>query len=231
MNSSSFQRKGLKRVKKWREVTFMKEWMKPLYFGYLQALNLPQYLVSFPRMSHLKICWGPTQFFVAMALKSSVGKSECWNASREQGTHMFLESSHRGFRALHRGRAAHSLLHCNRIVGDTQNELDRYMRFNHILQYYQADMSYTIYMVCSRFCTITKQFFFFNAQTAWYPKLGEDRRMSGTTALLLTWKNSVVRSAMASKACFFHQIAKSTWSGCKIQSKCEQIKIHHSHLL
>ena len=69
----------------------------------------------------------------------------------------------------------------------------RYMWIIYILQYYQADMSYTytytytIYMVCSRFCTITKQnVFFFNAQTAWYPKLGEDRRMSGTTALLLT---------------------------------------------
>ena len=105
---------------------------------------------------------------------------------------MFLKSSHRGFRALHRGRAAGSLLHCNRIVGETQNELDRYMWFIHILQYYQADMSYTytytytIYIVCSRFCTITKQNVFFNAQTAWYPKLGEDRRMSGTTALLLT---------------------------------------------
>ena len=97
-----------------------------------------------------------------MALDSSVGKSECWNASREQGTHMFLKSSHRGFRALHRGRAAGSLLHCNRIVGETQNELDRYMWFNHILQYYQADMSYTIYMVCSRFCTITKQNVFFS---------------------------------------------------------------------
>ena len=29
--------------------------------------------------------------------------------SREQGTHMFLKSSHRGFRALHRERAARSL--------------------------------------------------------------------------------------------------------------------------
>ena len=161
-----------------------------------------------------------------MALHSSVGKSECWNASREQGTHMFLKSSHRGFRALHRGRAAGSLLHCNRIVGETQNELDRYMWFNHILQYYQADMSYTIYMVCSRFCTITKQNVFFNAQTAWYPKLGEDRRMSGTTALLLTWKkNCVVRLAMASKACFFHQIAKSTWSGAKFNPSVNRSKL------
>ena len=145
---------------------------------------------------------------------------------------MFLKSSHRGFRALHRGRAAGSLLHCNRIVGETQNELDRYMWFIHILQYYQADMSYTytytytIYMVCSRFCTITKQNVFFNAQTAWYPKLGEDRRMSGTTALLLTWKkNCVLRLAMASKACFFHQIAKSTWSGAKFNPSVNRSKL------
>ena len=33
-----------KRVKEWREVTFMKEWVKPLYIGYLQALDLPQNL-------------------------------------------------------------------------------------------------------------------------------------------------------------------------------------------
>ena len=95
---------------------------------------------------------------------------------------MFLKSSHRGFRALHRECAARSLMR-----GKQKNELDRYMWFIHILQYYLADMSYTIYMVCSRFCTITKQnVFVFNAQTAWYPKLGEDRRMSGTTALLLS---------------------------------------------
>ena len=33
--SAFFQRKGQKRVKKLREVTFMKEWMKPMYIGYL----------------------------------------------------------------------------------------------------------------------------------------------------------------------------------------------------
>ena len=29
-----FQRKGRKRVKEWREVTFMKEWVKPLYLSF-----------------------------------------------------------------------------------------------------------------------------------------------------------------------------------------------------
>ena len=33
-------KKGRKRVKEWREVTFMKEWVKPLYIGYHQALEL-----------------------------------------------------------------------------------------------------------------------------------------------------------------------------------------------
>ena len=145
---------------------------------------------------------------------------------------MFLESSHRGFRALHRGRAAHSLLHCNRIVGDTQNELDRYMRFNHILQYYQADMSYTIYMVCSLFCTITKQnVFFLQCSNGLVSETWRRPKNEWDDSITVDLKNCVVRLAMASKACFFHQIAKSTWSGCKIQSKCEQIKIHHSHLL
>ena len=96
---------------------------------------------------------------------------------------MFLKSSHRGFRALHRERAARSLLREKHKMSwiDT---CGLFIVCNIILK---VDMSYTIYMVCSRFCTITKQnVFVFNAQTAWYQKLGEDRRMSGTTALLLT---------------------------------------------
>ena len=40
--SGFFQRKGRKRVKEWREVTFMKEWVKALYIGYHQALDLPK---------------------------------------------------------------------------------------------------------------------------------------------------------------------------------------------
>ena len=39
----------------------MKELVKPMYIGYLQAFDLPQYLVPFPRMGHLKISGGPTQ--------------------------------------------------------------------------------------------------------------------------------------------------------------------------
>ena len=43
-----------KRVKEWREVTFMKEWVKPLYIGYLQALDLQEQvklkLQSFPHL-------------------------------------------------------------------------------------------------------------------------------------------------------------------------------------
>ena len=34
-----FLKKGRKRVKEWREVTFMKEWVKALYIGYHQALD------------------------------------------------------------------------------------------------------------------------------------------------------------------------------------------------
>ena len=30
--------------KEWREVTFMKQWVKPLYMGYLQALDLYHYV-------------------------------------------------------------------------------------------------------------------------------------------------------------------------------------------
>ena len=37
--SGFFQRKGRKRVKEWREVTFMKEWVKALYIGYHQDWN------------------------------------------------------------------------------------------------------------------------------------------------------------------------------------------------
>ena len=49
-------------MKEWREVTFMKEWVKPLYIGYHQALELPKNLFPFPRTGHLKISLGPTQF-------------------------------------------------------------------------------------------------------------------------------------------------------------------------
>ena len=52
----------LKRVKEWREVTFMKEWVKALYIGYHQVLDLPKNLFPFPRTGHLKISLGPTQF-------------------------------------------------------------------------------------------------------------------------------------------------------------------------
>ena len=58
--SGFFQRKGQKRVKEWREVTFMKEWVKALYIGYHQALDLPKNLFLFPRTGHLKISLGPT---------------------------------------------------------------------------------------------------------------------------------------------------------------------------
>ena len=49
-------------MKEWREVTFMKEWMKALYSGYHQALDLPQNLFPFPRTVQLKISLGPIQF-------------------------------------------------------------------------------------------------------------------------------------------------------------------------
>ena len=40
----------------------MKEWVKALYIGYHQALDLPKNLFPFPRTGHLKISLGPTQF-------------------------------------------------------------------------------------------------------------------------------------------------------------------------
>ena len=49
-------------MKEWRGITFMKEWVKPLYIGYLQALDLHQNLFPFPRTVQLKISLGPTQF-------------------------------------------------------------------------------------------------------------------------------------------------------------------------
>ena len=60
--SGFFQRKGRKRVKEWREVTFMKEWVKALYIGYHQELDLPKNLFPFPRTVQLKISLGPIQF-------------------------------------------------------------------------------------------------------------------------------------------------------------------------
>ena len=54
----------------------MKEWVKPLYIGYLQALDLPKNLFPFPRTGHLKISLGSTQFLYSkfhgafMALKT-----------------------------------------------------------------------------------------------------------------------------------------------------------------
>ena len=60
------QRKGRKRVKEWRKVTSMKEWVKPLYIGYLQALDLPQNLFSVSESGHIKISLGPTQFLFSI---------------------------------------------------------------------------------------------------------------------------------------------------------------------
>ena len=128
---------------------------------------------------------------------------------------MFLKSSHRGFRALHRERAARSLLREKHKISwlDT---CGLFIVYNIILK---VDMSYTIYMVCSRFCTITRQnVFFFNAQTAWYPKLGEDRRMSGTTALLLTWKKLCCTLGNGFKSLFFS-------SDCKVNMERVQNSI------
>ena len=42
-------------MKEWPKVTFMKDWVKPLYIGYLQVLDLPQNLFPFPRVGHFKI--------------------------------------------------------------------------------------------------------------------------------------------------------------------------------
>ena len=46
-----------------RSLSWKSEWNKPLHISYLQALDLPKYLVPFPRMGHLKISRGPTQIF------------------------------------------------------------------------------------------------------------------------------------------------------------------------
>ena len=145
---------------------------------------------------------------------------------------MFLKSSHRGFRALHRGRAAGSLLHCNRIVGETQNELDRYMWFNHILQYYQADMSYTIYMVCSRFCTITKQNVFFQCSNGLVSETWRRPKNEWDDSITVDLKKKLCCTlGNGFKSLLFSSDCKVNMERCKIQSKCEQIKTHHSHLL
>ena len=58
----SFKERAERGLKEWREVTFMKEWVKPLHIGYHQALELPKNFFPFPRTDHLKISLGPTQF-------------------------------------------------------------------------------------------------------------------------------------------------------------------------
>ena len=40
----------------------MKEWVKALYIGYHQELDLPQNLFPFPRTVQLKISLGPIRF-------------------------------------------------------------------------------------------------------------------------------------------------------------------------
>ena len=57
-----FFQERAKRVKEWREVTFMKEWVKALYIGYHQELDLPKNLFPFPRTVQLKISLGPIRF-------------------------------------------------------------------------------------------------------------------------------------------------------------------------
>ena len=52
----------MKCMKEWREVTFMKEWVKALYIGYHQELDLPKNLFPFPRTVQLKISLGPIRF-------------------------------------------------------------------------------------------------------------------------------------------------------------------------
>ena len=51
-------------MKEWREVTFMKEWVKALYIGYHQALELPKKLFLFLATGHLKIFLRSNSIFI-----------------------------------------------------------------------------------------------------------------------------------------------------------------------
>ena len=66
-------------MKEWREVTFIEKWVKALYIGYHQELDLPQNLFPFPRTVQLKISLGPIRFLYSkfhMAFKTTHNKDE-----------------------------------------------------------------------------------------------------------------------------------------------------------
>ena len=81
-----FQRKDRKRVEEWREVTFMKEWVKPLYICYLQALDLPKNIFPCPRTGHLRISLGLTQFLYSKfyGLLKLIFHTNQYNGARQQ---------------------------------------------------------------------------------------------------------------------------------------------------
>ena len=62
-------------MKEWLEVTFMKEWGKPLYISSLYPLDLPQNLFPCPSTGHLKFAGVQLNFYIVNFL---VCQSSCF---------------------------------------------------------------------------------------------------------------------------------------------------------
>ena len=62
-------------MKEWLEVTFMKEWGKPLYISSLYPLDLPQNLFPCPSTGHLKFAGVQINFYIVNFL---VCQSSCF---------------------------------------------------------------------------------------------------------------------------------------------------------
>ena len=67
----------------------MKEWVKALYIGYHQALDLPKNLFPFPRTVQLKISLGPIRFLSSPRAESARAVTGRRNSHRWEGGRLF----------------------------------------------------------------------------------------------------------------------------------------------
>ena len=72
----------------------MKEWMKPLYIGYLQALDLSHNLFPFPRTVQLKISLGPIRFLYTKfhGLLKLIFHTNQYNGAEQQCTNTAISA-------------------------------------------------------------------------------------------------------------------------------------------
>ena len=114
----------------------MTEWVKALYIGDHQALDLPKNLFPFPRTGHLEISLGPTQFLHSKChgLLKLIFHTNQYNAVQDQDQHQHQNHHHHQYLI-----DLSALLLCVKIntlpalfkltVGDRRRETDLMVKF------------------------------------------------------------------------------------------------------